>query len=127
MTSKREGFFYELDWFLRNCNIGKLILISLQHFSNTYNLHHENVKLYCIMYKRNVQKTVLYNSATDRRLSRLCDSADALYLRNSSVGHASALNLPCSIGNFKRRAFVPQMSNVAEIIAVLSNAYSNMQ
>lgn len=50
-----------------------------------------------------------------------------MYLTNPNVGHAAAFNVPCSIGNFKRRAFVPQMSNMAEIIAVLFKALSNMQ
>jgi hypothetical protein len=63
--------------------------------------------------------TILLQTAGE---TGLCDSVDALSLRNSSVGHVTALNLPCSIGNFKRRAFVPQMSNMAEITAVLSIA-----
>ena len=70
------------------------------------------------MYKR-LSFTILLQTADE---TGLFDSVDSLYLTNSSVGHTAALNLPCSIGNFKRRAFVPQMSNMAEILAVLSNA-----
>jgi len=70
------------------------------------------------MYKRQCF-TILLQTADE---TGLCDSVEALSLRNSSLGHSASLNLPCSIGNFKRRAFVPQMSNMAEIIAVLSIA-----
>jgi hypothetical protein len=103
MTSKR-GFFYELDWFLRNCNTGKLILNSPRHFSTTYSLHHENTLCQNVLCSY-VQKTVFTVLPQTSEESGLCDSVDAFYLTNSSVGHATALNVPCSIGNFKRTAF----------------------
>ena len=84
------------------------------------------VKLYCVVttYVQNkcTKDCALQFCYRQQINLGLCDSFDALYLTNPSVGHAAALNLPCSIGNFKRRAFVPQMSNMAEIMAVLSNA-----
>jgi len=44
LLPKEEFFIYELGWFLRNCNFGKLILNSPRHFSTTYeySLNHEN-------------------------------------------------------------------------------------
>ena len=61
MTSKRGFFFHEFDWFLKNCNIGKLILNSLQHFSTTYSLHHENTLCQTVLC--NVQKKCTKDSA----------------------------------------------------------------